>query len=201
MGQESGERFRREALEDSAGADVFDSRGRRLGLFIGVVSDDQVAIRHDGAFLWRRRVLPLRVVARVVPTPERRRAVVLNVQREAVGRLSATQAVSEARAPDEEEVEGTLDARLAPYVGTRESNEPEQATSSMTADEPHEEGSGHLLFVGSPEGYRLVEKDGRVPSVLESVSLPDYDSDLRVIKVGASPLPDDERMCAYLQQT
>jgi hypothetical protein len=195
-----GEGFRREALEGSVGADVFDSRGRRLGVFLGVVSDDEVAIRHDGAFVWRRRVLPSLVVARLVPMGGRRRAVVLSVEREAVSRLSAMRPVARAQGPDKPKAEGALAARLAPFVGAAAADGREQTAASITADEPQGEGGRHLLFVGSPHGYRLVEKEGPVPSVSESVSVPDEDVHFRVIKVGVSPLPDDDRECAYVQR-
>ena len=55
----------------------------------------------------------------------------------------------------------------------------------------------HLLFVTKPSGYELVERDGDPPTPGEAVEL----EELRytVIKVGPSPLPQDERACAYLQ--
>jgi hypothetical protein len=55
----------------------------------------------------------------------------------------------------------------------------------------------HLLFVTKPSGYELVERDGDPPATGDAVEL----EDLRftVAKVGPSPLPQDERACAYLQ--
>ncbi len=55
----------------------------------------------------------------------------------------------------------------------------------------------HLLFVTKPTGYELVERDGDPPSPGDAVEV----EDLRftVAKVGPSPLPQDERACAYLQ--
>jgi hypothetical protein len=55
----------------------------------------------------------------------------------------------------------------------------------------------HLLFVTKPSGYELVERDGDPPTPGEAVEL----EELRytVTKVGPSPLPQDERACAYLQ--
>ena len=55
--------------------------------------------------------------------------------------------------------------------------------------------SGYLLFVSSPVGYSLREVDGEPPQVGDEL-----DEDGRTIvisKVGRSPLPDDERPCAY----
>jgi hypothetical protein len=55
----------------------------------------------------------------------------------------------------------------------------------------------HLLFVTKPTGYELVERDGDPPALGESVEVEDLS--FMVIKVGPSPLPQDERACAYLQ--
>jgi hypothetical protein len=55
----------------------------------------------------------------------------------------------------------------------------------------------HLLFVTKPSGYELVERDGDPPVLGESVEVEDLS--FTVIKVGPSPLPQDERACAYLQ--
>ena len=56
--------------------------------------------------------------------------------------------------------------------------------------------SGYLLFVPSPQGYRLEERDGRAPERDERVEI---DGTAFVVsRVGASPLPQDLRPCAYL---
>lgn len=55
----------------------------------------------------------------------------------------------------------------------------------------------HLLFVWRPTGWVLEERDGEPPQVgaeVEAGGVPQ-----RVSKVGHSPLPGDERACAYLQ--
>jgi hypothetical protein len=53
----------------------------------------------------------------------------------------------------------------------------------------------YLLFVWSPAGYELREQEGDPPQVGDEV---DVDGrSLLITKVGASPLPDDERVCAY----
>ena len=55
----------------------------------------------------------------------------------------------------------------------------------------------HLLFVWKPSGYELRECDGEAPvigSVVEEDGIP-----MQVTKVASSPLPGDERRCAYLQ--
>ncbi len=55
----------------------------------------------------------------------------------------------------------------------------------------------HVLFIWSPTGYQLAEQDGEPPSVGEEVE--HGDRRYRVSKVGPSPLPGDDRICAYLQ--
>ena len=53
----------------------------------------------------------------------------------------------------------------------------------------------YLLFVWKPSGYELRERKGEPPSVGDEVE--DDDVRLRILKVGASPLPGDARPCAY----
>ncbi len=55
----------------------------------------------------------------------------------------------------------------------------------------------HLLFVWTPTGYRLEEREGEPPSVGDEVELDGRRE--RVSKIGPSPLPADPRPCAYLQ--
>lgn len=55
----------------------------------------------------------------------------------------------------------------------------------------------YVAFVWTPTGYQLREKQGEPPSVGDEVE--EDGARLRVFKVGASPLPGDERPCAYLQ--
>ena len=55
---------------------------------------------------------------------------------------------------------------------------------------------GHLLFVWKPSGYELRERDGEPPNVGDDVE--EDDGRFRVNKVGPSPLPGDDRRCAYL---
>jgi hypothetical protein len=55
----------------------------------------------------------------------------------------------------------------------------------------------YLLFVWKPSGYELREAEGEVPTVGSEV---EHDEQkLRVTKVAPSPLPGDDRPCAYLQ--
>jgi hypothetical protein len=56
----------------------------------------------------------------------------------------------------------------------------------------------HLVFVSKPSGYELLERDGEPP---EPGSEIEVDDGVRytVIKLAPSPLPQDDRTCAYLQ--
>jgi hypothetical protein len=55
----------------------------------------------------------------------------------------------------------------------------------------------YLLFVWKPTGYELLERDGELPA-LGSV-LEEEDGRMVVTRIGPSPLPGDDRRCAYLQ--
>jgi hypothetical protein len=56
--------------------------------------------------------------------------------------------------------------------------------------------SGYLLFVPSPQGYRLEERDGPLPERDQRVEIDG--AAFIVSRIGASPLPQDPRPCAYL---
>jgi hypothetical protein len=58
---------------------------------------------------------------------------------------------------------------------------------------------GHLLFIWKPSGYELREASGDPPSVGDEVDA--GDGKLRVTKIAPSPLPNDNRPCAYLVAT
>ena len=57
--------------------------------------------------------------------------------------------------------------------------------------------AGHLLFIWTPNGYRLEERAGDPPSLHDVVELGDAGRHT-VGKLGASPLPGDPRPCAFL---
>jgi hypothetical protein len=60
------------------------------------------------------------------------------------------------------------------------------------------DGNGkYLLFVWKPSGYELREAEGEVPLVGSEVEADDETQ--RVSKVAPSPLPNDSRLCVYLQ--
>jgi hypothetical protein len=57
----------------------------------------------------------------------------------------------------------------------------------------------HLLFVTKPSGYELVERDGDVPELGAEIEVGEEGTRFTVAKIGPSPLPQDDRQCAYLQ--
>ena len=57
--------------------------------------------------------------------------------------------------------------------------------------------NGYLLFVWKPSGYELREVEGDVPAVGAEVE--QDGQKLQVTKIAPSPLPGDQRPCAYLQ--
>ena len=60
-----------------------------------------------------------------------------------------------------------------------------------------ENGRGeYLVFVWSPAGYRLEERQGDVPT--PGAELEEGEKRFLVTKIAPSPLPGDRRACAYL---
>ena len=53
----------------------------------------------------------------------------------------------------------------------------------------------YLLFVWAPTGYELREQEGDPPAAGDQVEVDERQ--LRITKVGVSPLPGDDRPCAY----
>ncbi len=66
----------------------------------------------------------------------------------------------------------------------------------MNGDGVQQQQQQHLLFVWKPSGYELVEQEGDPPALGTQVEV--EGKQLRVTKLGPSPLPGDRRMCAYL---
>lgn len=57
----------------------------------------------------------------------------------------------------------------------------------------------HLLFVPSPTGYVIVEREGSAPERGAHLTVAGRDRDtFAVVKIGSSPYPGDERACVYL---
>jgi hypothetical protein len=55
----------------------------------------------------------------------------------------------------------------------------------------------YLLFVSKPTGYELREREGELPAV--GAVLDEEEGSMLVTRIGPSPLPGDDRRCAYLQ--
>jgi hypothetical protein len=55
----------------------------------------------------------------------------------------------------------------------------------------------HLLFIWKPTGYELREREGDLPMM--GAVLDEEDGRMMVTRIGPSPLPGDDRRCAYLQ--
>jgi hypothetical protein len=207
----SGRRAQVERLTAAEGAAVYDARGKRLGMFIEPVEGgSEVAIRHDGVFVWRRRVLPASMVAAVRPEHGTPGAVVLNVDEKTLDdwitqttrgldHADETRTPAEDHLPSADEggvLDDELTSRLAVYVAARDKPD-EDVRPSALSDGFAER---YLLFIPTPRGYQIVEQDGRVPAILDDVSLPGDETGFCVIKVGRSPLPRDGRPCAYLER-
>ena len=57
----------------------------------------------------------------------------------------------------------------------------------------------YVLFVWKPSGWELREREGDPPAVGEGVE--EDGVSMTVTKLAPSPLPGDDRRCAYLQPT
>jgi hypothetical protein len=77
----------------------------------------------------------------------------------------------------------------------------EAPAAAAPATEPEPErtapAAGWVAFVGTAQGYRLVDVSGLTPRLGEPIEL--EGATFRVLKVGRSPLPGDARRCAYLE--
>jgi hypothetical protein len=142
---------------------------KRVGIFIESDDEERIAIRRDGVFLWHRELLPLARVAEVDPN---RRLIVLD---------GDSRASPEDDTPDVPAIEPDWRGRIESYVS------------------PGENGpNGHLLFISTPSGYTLTEEQGRPPAPGSSVAVSEELGPFLVMRLGPSPLPNDDRICAYL---
>ena len=79
--------------------------------------------------------------------------------------------------------------------GPEPATEPEAPPLSATPARP----VGHLLFLPTPSGYLLLEQTGAAPTVGDILEVPQLpNAPLVVTKLAGSPLPRDQRVCAYL---
>lgn len=163
----------RELLANARGYAVLGRDLKRVGTFIelGDADGDRIAIRRDGIFLWRRELLPLARVARVLPE---RRAILLDAEDPAIYEEPVDDL-----GPASEDIDWRR--RIARYVEAAENH----------AD-------NHLRFISTPSGYAILEVDGRPPSLGSTVDVQDHLGPFLVLRLGPSPLPNDDRICAYL---
>jgi hypothetical protein len=80
--------------------------------------------------------------------------------------------------------------------------EPESEPEPVVEPEPEPpeaqpEVGAFLVFVGTPNGYALLESEGDAPAAGNRLNVDGID--YAVAKLGRSPLPGDSRRCAYLQ--
>jgi hypothetical protein len=204
----------RRLLEDAAGYVVYGSDGRRLGKVIELVTGgeergDSVAIRRDRIFLWRRRTVPVAAVAGIDPQ-ERTVTLLLDstgIERaherhtEEIRQGSVADLIAHyADAPTPEAAAYALDADAA-GSGHIPVSAPSGDDSTSASAEPVAEAAGqHVLFAPTAAGYLLIERDGSPPPPAGTLELSDPPGRFQVVKLAQSPLPDDPRLCAYLDR-
>lgn len=77
---------------------------------------------------------------------------------------------------------------------------PVDASPTLTVAQPAQRSRfGVVAFASTTAGYRLVQLEGPVPAVGETVDVPDV-GELVVLRLGPSPLPGDQRTCVFLEQ-
>lgn len=83
-----------------------------------------------------------------------------------------------------------LERRLAELIAV-----PPQTSSRRSYDL-----GSHLLFIPSPDGYRLLERVGAPPSPGELVEVEDVSASFVVARLGPAPLAGSTLACAYLAE-
>jgi hypothetical protein len=150
-------------LSNSDGYAVFDRRGRLVGRFIGLVSPTEVAIRHDGTFLWRRRIVTLEAVSCVAPSD---RAIVLGIDR---AELTNGEKHKDVEPPDpvvDQPSGPAWEQRLRAYTSSEhEVAAPQSLRANGEPGAAQSEGEDeHLLFIGTFNGYEIVVRPGGAPN-------------------------------------
>jgi hypothetical protein len=156
-------------LAGARGYQVVGPDRKKVGVFIESDCEGRIAIRRDGVLFWRRELVPLARVAEVDPD---RRLVVLNGE---------SHAPADDDAPEVPAIEPDWRGRIESYVSPGE-NGPDR----------------HLRFISTPSGYTLMEEKGQPPSPGSIVVVPEQLGPFLVMRLGPSPLPNDDRICAYL---
>jgi hypothetical protein len=76
-----------------------------------------------------------------------------------------------------------------------------EADARMAVQIPVSEVEGYVAFAPTAEGYRLVQMPGGPPELGAVVEVDGCDGPLVVTRYGRSPLPLDNRRCAYLDRS
>ena len=99
---------------------------------------------------------------------------------------------------DEVAVLPTLEPARSPPLALDPEPDPLPSPAPNPGPNPAPSVDGHLLFVSTPDGYRLLERQGAPPpargDLLEVEGI-----GYSVLRLGPSPLPGDWRRCAYLE--
>jgi hypothetical protein len=104
--------------------------------------------------------------------------------------------------PDSDAVRTRLDIWLSEAearLDRLEARLPDEHAVAPADASPNGAPGSHVVFVPSPNGYALVEREGAAPAPGETVVLEHPGGAYAVTKVAASPMPGDARRCAYLQ--
>jgi hypothetical protein len=196
----------RAMLGTAPGYAVVDRRGKRIGAFVELAGGDRIVIRHDGTFVWHRRLLPITTVAAVIPD---KRAVVLTIEERALtdtgtppAPAAPTSAITEEDQDPTEDWQDRISRYVAPVDGDPQQGE---LTGDRTESErsPHAEAARtaerHVLFVSTSAGYSFVEREGPPPPLGGRFEMPGQAVPFVVLKLSHSPLPTGDRVCAYVQ--
>jgi hypothetical protein len=219
----------REWLTRARGYTVLGRDGTRLGAFIELAGPDgeRIAIRYDGVFLWRRRVLPITTVANIFP---KERAVLLNIDRRTLGGTTAADdAVDGPPPPADEGADPSREwqERIERYISPESEPDQAEAERAGAATSPPAETAGlererpltdaarqpmgrgtsdersaerYLLFLSTSHGYVLVDLEGSPPPLGQKIQVQEQPGSFLVAKLSPSPLPNDPRVCAYLDR-
>jgi len=94
-----------------------------------------------------------------------------------------------------------VEQRPAAQLDEREEDVARELTNAGGPDTASASACNHLLFVASPDGYRVIERGGALPGERSELQLELGDDDRRYVvsRIGRSPIPHDERPCAFLE--
>jgi hypothetical protein len=153
-------------------------------------------LRHGSAELDERHAQLTALAADLRTREERVRELEhdLAARRQELGAVELRRAAVERR----EQAASELEAALAEAAAALRERQRESADSdSGIGQEPHEPGpKAHRLFLGIAP-YRFLDRDGPAPAAGDTLEV--EGAAFVVTRVGRSPVPGDERPCAYLE--